>query len=54
MLTENWFFLLIILLCIGIHFFGHGHGHGHGRHTEDHEPETGGKNGAEDGNSPDR
>lgn len=28
-LAENWFFVLILLLCIGSHFFGHGHGHGH-------------------------
>jgi len=27
-LLENWFFLLIIVLCVGMHFF-HGHGHGH-------------------------
>ncbi|MCB1055895.1 MAG: DUF2933 domain-containing protein [Acidobacteria bacterium] len=25
-LFENWFFLLVLLLCIGMHFFGHGHG----------------------------
>jgi len=30
--TENWFFILILLLCIGMHFF-HGHG-GHGAHGE--------------------
>lgn len=29
-LVENWFFLVIILFCIAMHFFGHGHGHGHG------------------------
>lgn len=33
-LFENWFFLLIIVLCIGMHFF-HGHGHGHGHHADD-------------------
>lgn len=26
-LVENWFFLVIILCCIAMHFFGHGHGH---------------------------
>ena len=40
-LLENWFFLLILLLCIGMHVFGHGHGHGHGhgRGHGDHDPE---------------
>lgn len=28
-LVENWFFLVIILCCIAMHFFGHGHGHSH-------------------------
>ncbi len=27
-LTENWFFILVALACIGMHVFGHGHGHG--------------------------
>lgn len=41
-LAENWFFVLVILLCIGHHFF-----HGHGRHdVERHEPSSpGGPNG---------
>ena len=33
-LFENWFFLLVLLLCIGMHFFGHGHGHGGREHGE--------------------
>jgi hypothetical protein len=43
-LAENWFFVLILLACIGAHFFGHGHAHGahgHGVHRQgsgaDHE-----------------
>ncbi len=41
-LTENWFFLLVALGCIGMHLFGHGHGHGHGQglgqgHGQGHE-----------------
>jgi len=36
-LAENWFFVLILLGCIGVHFFGHGHGGGHGGgHGHDH------------------
>ncbi len=31
-LLDNWLFLLIIALCIGMHFF-HGHGHGDGNGT---------------------
>lgn len=38
-LLENWFFLLILLLCIGMHVFGHGHGHGRGH--EGHAPDDG-------------
>ena len=34
-LAENWFFVLVLLACIGVHFFGHGHGHGDG-HGDDH------------------
>ena len=33
-LVENWFFLLVLLACIGMHFFGHGHGHRHGDRQE--------------------
>ena len=25
-LTANSFFALLLLVCIGMHFFGHGHG----------------------------
>ncbi len=32
-LTENWFWLLIGILFVGMHLFGHGgHGGGHGGH----------------------
>lgn len=30
-LTSNIFFLLILLLCVGMHLFGHG---GHGGHGD--------------------
>lgn len=33
-LAENWFFVLILLFCIGVHFFGHGHGHGHSSRSD--------------------
>lgn len=30
---ENWFLLLLLGGCLGMHFFMHGHGHGnHGNH----------------------
>ncbi len=30
--TANLFFLILLLLCVGMHFFGHGHGgHSHRR-----------------------
>jgi len=28
--SSNWFFLAVLLLCVGMHLF-HGHGHGHGQ-----------------------
>ena len=31
-LLENWFFLLIVVACVGMHFL-HGHGHGKGKDT---------------------
>lgn len=32
-LFENWFFIALLLVCVGMHFFMHGHhGHGHGHH----------------------
>ena len=36
-LFENAFFLVVVLLCLGMHFFGHGHRHGHrhGRHSDE-------------------
>ena len=40
-LLENWFFLLIVLICIGMHVFGHGHGHGHGRGHGGNAPDGG-------------
>ncbi len=33
-LLENWFFLLVLLFCVGMHLFGHGHGHEHGSENE--------------------
>jgi hypothetical protein len=30
-IAENWFLILIFLLFVGMHMFGHGHG-GHGGH----------------------
>lgn len=24
-LADNWFFIALILVCIGMHMFGHGH-----------------------------
>jgi len=26
-LSGNLFFVVVLLVCIGMHFFGHGHGH---------------------------
>lgn len=43
-LLENWFFLLVLFLCVGMHFFGHGHGHGHG-HGESEAPKPRGSQG---------
>ena len=33
-IAENWFLILIIILFVGMHMFGHGHGShgGHGGH----------------------
>lgn len=36
-LTGNSFFLLVLLVCVGMHFFGHGHGHGHDDHRSQHD-----------------
>ena len=33
--TSNSFFALLLLVCIGMHVFGHGHGHGHSKHGAD-------------------
>lgn len=35
-LTENWFFVLLLVAFLGLHLFGHGHG-GHGGHGS-HDP----------------
>jgi hypothetical protein len=29
-LADNWFFVVLILLCIGMHTFGHGQAGHHG------------------------
>jgi len=36
-LTGNSFFALLLLVCVGMHIFGHGHGnkHRHGNHQDD-------------------
>lgn len=38
-IIENWVFILVALLCLGMHFFGHGshsgHGGCHGKHDGD-------------------
>jgi hypothetical protein len=39
-LTDNWFWVLIAGLFIGMHFFGHG---GHGGHKREGGEEKGGK-----------
>ena len=41
-LTDNWFWVLIAALFIGMHFFGHGHG-GHGGHKSEDSKEKGSK-----------
>lgn len=34
-LAENWFWLLLIVLFVGMHIFGHGSMHGdHGKHKD--------------------
>lgn len=40
--SNNWIFVVVLLVCIGMHLFGHGHG-GHGSHDE-HESEGRGGN----------
>lgn len=37
---RYWFFILVLLFCVGIHLFGHGHGHDQGHahgHDKDHD-----------------
>ncbi len=50
-LAENWFFVLVLLACIGIHFFGHGHGHGHG-HGDGHGSRSDHRHGEREGSEP--
>ena len=33
-IRENWFFIVVFALCIGMHLFGHGMHGGHGGHGE--------------------
>ena len=33
-LSQNWFFLVILLACVGMHFL-HGHSHGHEHASSD-------------------
>lgn len=44
-LISNSFLIVVLLVCVGMHVFGHGHGHGKGR-GEDHS-----KKGQDHGNS---
>lgn len=40
-LSENWFWVIILILFVVLHLFGHGGmhgGHGHGQHTEEDKP----------------
>ncbi len=39
-LIENWFFVAVLLFCIGVHFLGHGHGRAHD-HEAGHEHHRG-------------
>lgn len=34
-LSQNWFFVLVLVAFVGMHLFGHGHGGGHGGHGRD-------------------
>jgi len=34
-LSGNSFFVLVLLVCIGMHFFGHGHGNRESKRAED-------------------
>jgi len=34
-IAGNWFFILVLLVCAGIHLFGHGHGGRGGRGHDD-------------------
>lgn len=38
-LIGNSFFVLLLLVCVGMHLFGHGHGHQRGKHRGD-EPDS--------------
>ena len=35
-LADNWFFIALILVCIGMHMFGHGHGHKESANNQTH------------------
>ncbi|NIN58530.1 MAG: DUF2933 domain-containing protein [Xanthomonadales bacterium] len=34
-LIDNSFLIVVLLVCIGMHVFGHGHDHGHHHHGHD-------------------
>ncbi len=36
-LVGNSFFILLLLLCVGLHIFGHGHDHDHAGHKNERE-----------------
>jgi hypothetical protein len=36
-LMGNSFFILLLLICVGMHIFGHGHSHDHANHKSERE-----------------
>lgn len=43
-LIDNWLLLLVLFVCVGMHFWGYGHGHKHahsanekGTHDSEHQ-----------------
>jgi hypothetical protein len=36
-LMGNSFFILLLLICVGMHIFGHGHSHDHATHKSERE-----------------
>jgi hypothetical protein len=44
-LYENWFFIAVLLACVGMHLFMHGR-HGHGHAHQHHAPGDADRSGA--------